>query len=166
MLVLQTRYEVRMGQTAEIPVAADTLDFMVHAKTRRLTIDGQDVPGLVVGPNATQDKILLASNSKATPGEYAVTLSATSATGEEMETNIDVVVKPLVSVPKGSTRAPVVLLNGWIAGFTGACTIAPDSTTTFGNLASYLLSDGVPVVFFSITARKIPTKPLKRWPPT
>lgn len=148
MLVLQTRYEVRMGETTEISAAADTLDFMVHAKTRRLTIGGQDVPGLVVGTNAAQDKILLASNSKATPGEYAVTLSATSATGEEMETNVDVVVRPLVTVPKSSTRAPVVLLNGWIAGFTGACTIAPDSTTTFGNLASYLLSDGVPVVFF------------------
>ena len=150
MAVLQTHYEARMGEPIEVPMAADTLDFMLHAKTRRVTFGGQDVAGLVVGPNETQNKILLAPNSKATPGEYTVTLSGTSAAGEEMTADVDVVVKPrqtVPTVPNGSTRAPVVLLNGWIAGYTGTCTISSSSTVTFGNLASYLVSDGVPVVY-------------------
>ena len=113
MVVLKTRYEVRMGEATEIPAAADTLDFMVHAKTRRVTAGGQDVAGLVVAPNAAQDRILLAPSSRATPGEYAVTLSATSASGEEMHANVDVVVEPRTTVPNGSTQPPVVLLNGW-----------------------------------------------------
>jgi uncharacterized protein (TIGR03437 family) len=147
MAVLQTRYEVRVGETVEVPVAADTLDFMIHAKTRRVTAGGRDVAGLIVGPNETQNKILLAPNSKAAPGQYAVTLSATSAAGDEMAAEVDVVVKPRQTVPTGSSRAPVVLINGWIAGYTGTCTISSSSSVTFGNLASYLVSDGVPVVY-------------------
>ena len=147
MVVLKTRYEVRMGEATEIPAAADTLDFMVHAKTRRVTAGGQDVAGLVVAPNAAQDRILLAPSSRATPGEYAVTLSATSASGEEMHANVDVVVEPRTTVPNGSTQPPVVLLNGWEEGFTGTCPIATSSATTFGNMAQYLVSAGVPVVY-------------------
>jgi uncharacterized protein (TIGR03437 family) len=147
MVVLQTRFEARMGEPIEVPMAADTLDFMIHAKTRRVTMGGQDVAGLVVAPNETQDKILLAPNSKATPGEYAVTLSATNTAGEEMTADVVVVVKPRQAVPLGNTRPPVVLLNGWIAGYTGACTISSSSSVTFGNLAQYLVSDGVPVVY-------------------
>ena len=137
MAVMQTRYEVRMGEPIEVPVAADTLDFIAPAKTRRATADGQDVAGLVVGPNETQDKILLAPNSQATPGEYHVTLSATSSAGEAMSADVDVVVKPRQTVPTGSKRAPVVLLNGWMAGYagTGACPISSSSSVTFGNLA-------------------------------
>jgi uncharacterized protein (TIGR03437 family) len=41
----------------------------------------------------------------------------------------------------------VVLLNGWETGFTGTCPIAGSSSDTFGNLASYLVDDGVPVVY-------------------
>lgn len=151
MAVMQTRYEVRMGEPTEVPVAADTRDFVIHAKTRRVTMDGQDVAGLVVAPNETQDEILLAANSRATPGNYAVTISATSASGEEMSAEVDVVVKPRQSVPtvpKSSTRAPVVLLNGWISGYSGTCSIASSSSVTFGNLAQFLIQDGVPVVYF------------------
>jgi uncharacterized protein (TIGR03437 family) len=147
MVVLQTRYEVRIGEPIEVPVAADTRDFMVRAKTRRVTASGQDVAGLVMAPNETQDKILLAPNSKATPGEYTVTLSATSAAGEEMDADVVVVVKPRQAVPLGNTRPPVVLLNGWIAGYSGTCTISSSSTVTFGNLAQYLVSDGAPIVY-------------------
>jgi uncharacterized protein (TIGR03437 family) len=50
-------------------------------------------------------------------------------------------------VPIGSTRPPVVLLNGWEEGFTGSCPVATTSATTFGNLAQYLVTDGVPVVY-------------------
>lgn len=147
MLLLQNRYELRIGEPAELPAAAETLDFLVHAKSRHASIGGRDVSGLVVAPNETQDKILLAASSKAKPGDYTVTLSATSATGEVRQTSMEVVVQPLVGVPTGSTRNPVVLLNGWEEGFTGTCPIATSSSTTFGNLAQYLVSDGVPVVY-------------------
>jgi uncharacterized protein (TIGR03437 family) len=76
-----------------------------------------------------------------------VTLSATGDTGEQRQTTLNVTVRPRVSVPKNSTRPPVVLLNGWITGFTSACPVATTSATTFGNLAQYLVSDGVPVVY-------------------
>jgi pimeloyl-ACP methyl ester carboxylesterase len=150
-----------MGETAEIPAEAGTLDFMLHAKTRRVTIDGQDVAGLVVAPNQAQDQILLAGSSKAKPGEYAVTLSAISATGEEMHTNVDVVVKPRLTVPNGSTRPPVVLLNGWITGFANACAVATSSVTTFGNLAQYLVLDGVPVVYLFDNCLEGPNEPIE-----
>jgi len=38
-------------------------------------------------------------------------------------------------------------LNGWMTGFTSSCPIATTSATTFGNLAQYLVQDGVPVVY-------------------
>jgi len=148
MAVLQTRYEVRVGETIEIPVDSPTLYFMLHAKSRRATIGGKDVAGLVIAPNETGDKILLVPNSKATPGEYSVELSAASANGDEMAAQVDVVVKPRQTVPKSATRAPVVLLNGWILGYTGACNISSNSSVSFGNLANYLVNqDSVPVVY-------------------
>jgi uncharacterized protein (TIGR03437 family) len=147
MAVLQTQYQARVGESVEVPLDAASLDFMLHAKTRSVTVDGKDISGLVLVPNETQDKILLAPNSKATPGEYAVTLSATGAAGDAMAAQVDVLVKPRQTVPKSSTRAPVVLLNGWIFGYTGTCTISSSSSVTFGNLAQYLVSDGVPVVY-------------------
>jgi uncharacterized protein (TIGR03437 family) len=148
MAVLQAQYQVRVGESVEVPVDSPTLDFMLHAKSRRVTIDGKDVAGLVVAPNETRDKILLAPNSKATPGTYSVQLSAASAAGDEMAAQVDVVVKPRQTVPKSATRAPVVLLNGWILGYTGTCATSSSSAVTFGNLANYLTQqDGVPVVY-------------------
>jgi uncharacterized protein (TIGR03437 family) len=147
MAVLQSRYEIRAGQPAPIAAPAETLDFLLHAKTRRVSIAGLETSGLVVGPGYTPDQILLAASPRATPGQYTVTLSATSETGEERQTTLAVVVQAQVTVPPGSTRPPVVLLNGWMTGFTSSCPIATTSATTFGNLAQYLVSDGVPVVY-------------------
>lgn len=150
MTLMQSRYEFRIGEPAEIAAAPETVEFLAHATSRRVTIGGQAVPGLVVGPNQAQDRILLAASSKAKPGEYTVTLSATSQTGEERETTLDVLVKPLKPLATGTTRNPVVLLNGWETGFnspSNPCPLATSSSTTFGNLASYLVQDGVSAVF-------------------
>ena len=143
MVLRESRYEIRAGEPAQIAAPAETLDFLLHAKTRQVSIEG-----LVVGPNYAGDQILLAASPRTKPGEYTVTLSATSETGEERQTTLAVVVKPQVTVPPSSTRPPVVLVNGWMNGFTlnNACPISTLSTT-FGNLASYLVSDGVPVVY-------------------
>jgi uncharacterized protein (TIGR03437 family) len=147
MFLLQSRYELRPGEPAEIAAAAGTLDFLLHAKTRQVTVEGRETSGLVAAPNHTGDGILLAASSQAKPGEYTVTLSATSATGEVRQTALELDVRQMVTVPTGSTRNPVVLLNGWETGFTGACPVATSSSTTFGNLAQYLVQDGVPVVY-------------------
>jgi len=147
MALRESRYEIRVGQPARIQAPAETLDFLLHAKTRSVSIEGMETSGLVVGPNYTQDQILLAASPRAKPGEYSVTLSATSETGEQRQTTLNVVVDAQVIVPSSSTRPPVVLINGWITGFTNACNIATSSADTFGNLATYLVQDGVPVVY-------------------
>jgi uncharacterized protein (TIGR03437 family) len=145
MAMLESRYEIRVGQPARIQAPPETLDFLLHAK--RVSVEGMDTGGLVVGPNYAGDRILLAPSLRTKPGEYTVTLSATSEAGEERQATLNVVVQAQVTVPSSSTRPPVVLLNGWIAGFTNSCPIATSSADTFGNLASYLVSDGVPVVY-------------------
>src|ERR1051326_4320998 len=147
MTVLESRYQVRAGEPATLSAPVETLDFLLNAKTRSVSVQGPDTTGLVVAPNVTRDRIVLAPSLRAKPGAYTVTVSATNDTGEERQTSLDVVVKPRVTVPNGSARAPVVLLNGWQTGFYGSCPVATTSATTFGNLAQYLVADGVPVVY-------------------
>ncbi len=149
MPVWQTRYEIQAGQTVSISAPQETLSFLAKAKTRKvqMTAASTTTGALAAGPNRAGDQILLGASLRAEPGEYTVNLSATSATGEVRQTSLDVVVKPRVSVPSSSTRPPVVLLNGWEEGFTGSCPIAASSSDDFGNLAQYLVDDGVPVVY-------------------
>jgi uncharacterized protein (TIGR03437 family) len=147
MTVLNSRYELRIGEPAAIAAPRETIDFLAHAATRRVEIDGQPAPGLVVTSNQTQDQVVIAPSSKVAPGEYAVTLTATADTGEVRQASLDIVVKPRVSVPLNSTRPPVVLLTGWQTEFSNSCPIATSSVLTFGNLAQYLVADGVPVVY-------------------
>src|ERR1700689_4713931 len=143
----QTRYELRAREHAQISAASDALDFPLKAKSRRIQIQGAQADGLVVGPNRAGDGILLAASLRAKPGEYAVTLSAKSAAGEERQAALIMVVQPRQAVPSGSTRPPVVLLNGWEIGFTNSCPISGSPADTFGNLATYLVSDGAPIVY-------------------
>ncbi len=142
----QTRYELRLGEPATIAASSDTLDFLRNAKTRRIEVAGAPADGLVVAPDKS-GQMVLAASMKAKPGEYAATISATSASGEVRQTAMTVEVKPRVTVPSNSTRNPVVLLNGWETGFTNSCPVANSSADTFGNLAQYLVADGVPVVY-------------------
>jgi uncharacterized protein (TIGR03437 family) len=144
MALEQTQYEVTAGKPVQLAASSDTVDFLLKA-TKRSVVPAL---GLVVGPNRTGDQAMLAASLLAKPGKYAVVLTATSATGEQRQTTMDVVVKPRATVPSSATRPPVVLLNGWETGYTNACPVSTDSTDTFGNLAQYLESDGVPVVYF------------------
>ncbi|MGA2594060.1 MAG: IPT/TIG domain-containing protein [Bryobacteraceae bacterium] len=147
MALQQTRYEVRAGESTQIAAPPETLEFLLKAKNRRLDIQGNETQRLVAGPNRAGDRILLAAPLRTEPGEYTVRLSAMSAAGEERATTLALVVKPRQTVPSSAIRPPVVLLNGWELGFTGTCPIATSSSDTFGNLASYLVTDGVPDVF-------------------
>ncbi len=160
LAVTQPRYELRAGETVPIVAAQETLDFLIGAKRRDVAIvtapavAGASVmsgssasTGLVASLNRAGNQILLGASLRMKPGEYTVNLSATGASGAQRQTTLTVVVKPHVTVPTGSTRPPVVLLNGWELGFTGACPVAASASDDFGNLAPYLVSDGVPVVY-------------------
>jgi uncharacterized protein (TIGR03437 family) len=161
MELQQTRYELRAGEPAQISAASDALNFLLKAKSRRIEIQGAQADGLVVGLNRAGDGILLAASLRAKPGEYTVTLSAKSEAGEERQAALTMVVQPRQAVPSGSTRPPVVLLNGWEVGFTNSCPISSSSADTFGNLASYLVSDGVPIVYLFDNCVEDPNQPIE-----
>ncbi len=151
MELQQTWYELKMGEPVAIAASSDTLAFLANAKSRKVEIGGAETggtkaEGLVIGPDRT-GRMVLAASPLAKPGQYTVTISATSAAGEERKTSLTVAVKALTTVPTGSTRNPVVLLNGWELGYNNSCPISSSSADTFGNLAQYLVSDGVPVVY-------------------
>jgi len=149
LAVRQSHYEVRAGETVQMAVEPETLAFMLQASKLTASNSGTAPAGLVIGPNHARDQVLLAVPSQVSPGEYQVTLSATSAAGEQRAAALAVVVKPRQTVPlSGYSRPPVVLVNGWETGITGSCTVSTSSADTFGNLAQYLVSDGVPVVYF------------------
>jgi uncharacterized protein (TIGR03437 family) len=143
----QTHYEVAPGQPAAISASDDALDFLLKASNRRVDLSGGGAARLVAAPNRTRDQILLAAPSRTAPGDYTATLSAVSSTGEQRSVQMSITVKPRQTVPSGSSRPPVVLLNGWEIGFTGTCTVSTSASETFGNLPSYLVSDGVPIVY-------------------
>ena len=144
----QSSYEVRAGEAIPLAAPPETLHFLAQAKSRRVEIvRGEAAAGLVAGPNRTGDQILLGAPLHMSAGQYTAVLSATSAAGEQRQATLAVRVLPAVTVPSGSTRPPVVLLNGWETGFTGVCPIANSASETFGNLAQYLVGDGVPVVY-------------------
>jgi|SRR5579863_2957956 len=157
MALNQAKYEVQAGAPVPLSASSDTVDFVL--KAAKVSV----VPpvGLVVGPNRAGNQAMLAASVKAKPGEYKVTLSATSAAGEQRQAAMDVVVKPRVTVPSNATRAPVVLLNGWETLYTNACPVSTDSTETFGNLAQYLMTDGAPVVYFFDNCAEDPNKPIE-----
>lgn len=117
--------------------------------------------GLMAGPNHAGDQILLGASLRMKPGVYALTLTADGTAGAQLQTTLNVKVKPAVTVPSSATRPPVVLLNGWETGFTGTCPVATSSSDTFGNLAQYLVSDGVPVVYLFDNCLEDPGEPVQ-----
>ena len=170
LTVFQTRYRLRAGEPATVDAPRETLDFLLHAKSRRVKIDGKEARGIVVGLSRARDQVLLAASLTMKPGEYAVTVSAVSETGEERAAAVNVTLDPLQPVPSNSTVPPVVLLNGlqlpsnlseWLTFDTCPVSVATD---TFGSLATQLMTSqsasagnpnyptidgaGVPVVYF------------------
>ncbi len=144
----QSRYEVKIGEAVPIAAPGETLDFLSTAQSRSIEINGSKTEGFVIAPDRT-GRMVLAASPRVKPGQYSVTVSATSRTGEARQTSMAVAVDSLTPVPSGATRNPVVLLNGWETGYnnTNTCPISNSSTDTFGNLAQYLVADGVPVVY-------------------
>ncbi len=148
----QNAYELKIGSPVPISAPSDTLDFLSTAKTRTVQIvgsansKGAQSRSVVLGADR-KGRMVLAAPPLAKPGKYNVLVSATSASGETRQATMAVTVQSLPTVPSSATRNPVVLLNGWEIGFTNLCPIAGSSAETFGNLAQYLNSDGVPDVY-------------------
>ena len=157
MALEQPKYEIQAGEPIPLSASSDTVDFLL--KATRLSV--APAVGLVVGPNRAGDRLMLAASLRTKPGEYKVALTAASATGEQRQAVMDVVVSPHATVPANATRPPVVLLNGWETGYTNSCPVSADSTETFGNLAQYLESDGVPVVYFFDNCAEGPNQTLE-----
>src|ERR1019366_2819955 len=151
MAVHETRYVLRAGESTAIRAPQETFDFLANARSRHVDIVTPDASisagRLVAAPNRAGDQILLGASLRMNPGEYTVKLSAASLAGEERQTTLAVTVLSMPAVPSNAKRPPVVLLNGWQTGFTNTCPIAASSSETFGNLAQYLVADGVPVVY-------------------
>jgi uncharacterized protein (TIGR03437 family) len=148
MTLNQTRYQLRAGESTSIDAPRETLDFLAHAKTRRVEIAGKEsARGFVVGPSVAGDQVLLVASLAVKPGEYRVQLSATSGAGEEQIATMVVTVHPMQAVPVNTAQPPVILING----FQRSCPItvqSPPSASTFGNLEGQLNAAGVPVYFF------------------
>ena len=161
----ETRYVLRAGEAVAIRAPQETLDFLANARSRHVDIVTPDAPVsaglLVAAPNRAGDQILLGASLRTNPGEYTVKLSASSAAGEERQTTLAVTVLSMPPVPSNAKRPPVVLLNGWETGFTGTCPIAGSSSDTFGNLAPYLVDDGVPVVYLFDNCLEDPGQPIE-----
>jgi uncharacterized protein (TIGR03437 family) len=158
MEVHETRYQLRAGEAIPIRAPQETLHFLANAGSRRVEVLTPDTAlsggRLVAAPNRAGDQILLGASLRMTPGEYTVKIAASNAAGEERQASLAVTVLPLVSVPSNAKRPPVVLLNGWQTGFTNTCPVAASSSETFGNLAQYLVADGVPVVYLFDNCRE------------
>jgi uncharacterized protein (TIGR03437 family) len=154
LVLHQTRYRLRAGESVLLDAPVETVDFLARAKSRQVEIDGKEVKGIVLGPNRDGDQILLAASLRMKPGEYTVALSAVSAGGEERTVTLGVTVDQLPAAASNSSAPPVVLLDGWQPPGSTPCPPYTDSAQTFGNLQSYLLSPpasggySVPVVYF------------------
>jgi uncharacterized protein (TIGR03437 family) len=162
MTLNQTRYRLRAGESTSVDAPRETLDFLLHAKTRRVQIAGKEARGFAVGPNRARNQILLAASLAMKPGEYTMTLSAITEAGERRDATLRLEVDALTPVPSTSTQPPVILLNGWqLPSLESSC---PTSTAsdTFGNLADYLAQyDSVPEVYFLDNCTACPNCPIE-----
>jgi pimeloyl-ACP methyl ester carboxylesterase len=152
----KTKYRMRPGETVAFDAPRETLDFVRAAKKRATTTARKEKSGFIIGPSVKSDQVLLAASLTMTPGDYTVSISAVSETGEGRSASINVTLDPLQTVPTNATSPPVVLLNGWQFGVNfnslnvGSCPPSSGSSDTFGSLAQLLqLSpDNAPAVYF------------------
>ena len=161
LTLYQSSYQLKPGQSALVPAAPETIQFLQRAAKRELTLNGAKADGLVLSPSRDGTGMVLGASLRAKPGAYTVQLTATDASGVQRAASLSVAVAALTTVPNNATRPPVVLLNGWISGFTNSCPVATSSSETFGNLAQYLVSDGAPVVYLFDNCLEGPNDPIE-----
>ncbi len=147
LVLNQTRYRLRAGERIVLDAPAETLDFVRSAKSRTAAIRGAKGRGFAIGPTRKGDQILLAASLTTKPGEYTVSVSAVSQSGEVRAEAIDVVLDPPKTVPSTATAPPVVLLNGWQIGISNDGCPPSTAADTFGNTINHYLGNA-PVVYF------------------
>ena len=157
LVLNQTHYRLRAGERVPIVAAQETIEFLRTAKSRSVKIGEGVGKGFVVGPSIGGREVLLAASLTVKPGEYTVTVSGVSDTGEERIAATEITVDALPTVPSNNPVPPVVLLNGWQILFNsnslnfGSCPISSGSADTFGSLANQLMQpsgNDVPMVYF------------------
>lgn len=90
LVVNKTQYRLRAGESVSIDAPRETLDFLLHATRRRAEVANKETHGFVFGPSINGDQVLLVASLALRPGDYRVTLSATTSRGEERVTTVDV----------------------------------------------------------------------------
>jgi len=113
LILSQTQYRVRAGESIAIDAPNDSVDFLKHAKSRRIVTEEGRTPGFVFGPSKSGDQILLVAALSLKAGEYQVSISASDEAGNERTAKLNIAAEPMQSVPVSATQPPVILLDGW-----------------------------------------------------
>jgi uncharacterized protein (TIGR03437 family) len=141
--------QLTAGSTAPLPLGNKALtgirlDAKVTAETEpagRYSIS--------VGTHAGGAGLFLAAPRNIPAGTYAVHVNLFDTQGRQYAGSFPVLIEAPSPVPQ-TERPPVILVNGFDTGAItqGACTLAEDSTETFGSLEEFLTTDGSSVLFF------------------
>jgi hypothetical protein len=110
----QTKLRMRAGEVVPVAVSRETLYFVRNARNRVVTTSGVSETGFILGPSVKGDQVVLTASLMMKPGEYTVSLSAVSETGEERVMTLNVTLDPMQMAPL-SDNAASGLLNGWQA---------------------------------------------------
>ena len=162
LAINQSHYSVTAGGRIAIDAPLESFSFMRSAKTRIARAANRTFP---VAPNPAGDQVLMGVPLTTQPGDYSVTLSFTNDAGEQRSAAINLTVEPFARPAAGSSTPPVVLLDGWqLTSVFSSCPMSSDSSGTFGNLQSYLLSapNFVPAVYFFENCTECPGCPIEK----
>ena len=157
LVLNQRQYRAVAGERVRLEAAPETLRFMRSAENRLARAESRSFP---VAPDSANGQILLGIPLTTQPGDYAISLSFTTGSGERRTTTVQLAVEPFVVPAANSSVPPMVLLDGWQpSNATSSCPMSSDSTGTFGNLASYLQGapNLVPAVYFFENCTECPS---------
>ncbi len=141
--------ELTAGRSVPLPLgngapAVDSRSMSVSAATEPAVADP-----IAAGLRTDDGGIFLAAPPTMTPGLYTVRIKLSDADGREFTASVQVRVNEPEPVAAGE-QPPLILINGFDTGsvLQGGCTLAPDSTGTFGQLEALVTTDGASVKFF------------------
>jgi hypothetical protein len=112
----QATYRLRAGEAVPVAAPRETLDFIRNARNRVARVSGVSEDGFVLGPSARGDQVVLAASLTTKPGEYTVSLSAVSETGEERVMTLNVTLDPMqtASLPAEIVSTQALIAQGWV----------------------------------------------------
>jgi hypothetical protein len=113
LAVQQTKYRMRAGETVPVAAPRETLDFIRQARNRVTRCSGVSGEAFVIEPSVKGDQVVLVATYAMKPGEYTVSLSAESETGEKRVMTVHVTLDPMQAAPSTPIGPTVVEPNGW-----------------------------------------------------